>query len=147
MDPKEASSLIGPDREVLVGVFHFCAALQVQVEDRGLEPVTALIKEDQMKVFETVIHSEGSDASEGVLDHEKLGHVWRVRNDCVWADRYGCFVFEIYTTCARAAIAEARRRFLNGIQPVFPGIEIEDVFVVPDGADCNLFDLDVDAIR
>lgn len=73
-----------------------------------------------MDAFQVIIHSTGVDA---VDIHE---------------DEYG-----IFAATPQSAIATARRRFASD----WPSLTIDDAFVLPDGIDPNLFDLELDAIR
>lgn len=76
-----------------------------------------------MTRFTAVIHSSGPDAVDFCED-----------------------TYEITAETPEAAIAEARRRFDREILPRWPGLRVEDAFVLPDDADCNDFEL-CDAIR
>ena len=76
-----------------------------------------------MGIYDVVVHSNGPSAVDFCED-----------------------VFSVTAETPQAAIAEARRRFDAEILPHWPGLRVEDAFVLPADADCNDFEL-CDAIR
>jgi hypothetical protein len=109
--------------------FIFCVTLKIALEDRGLEPHECksrekrFIKEDEMGLYDVVVHSSGSSAVDFCED-----------------------VFSVRAPTPQAAIAEARRRFDAEILPHWPHLCVEDAFVLPEDVDCDEFEL-CDAIR